>query len=128
VTGRRCTARKEDGERCGARPLRDGERCFVHDPAHAAEAADARRLGGLRRRREGTLTMTYEVGEIDTVEGLRRLLEIAMTDALAMDSGAPKLRILLDIIKTGLKLCEAIEVEQRLAALEAARRGRGFGS
>ena len=122
MTGRRCTASTPSGERCRAWPLRDAERCFAHDPEHAEQAAEARRLGGLRRRREGTLSTTYELGEIDSIEGQRRLLDIIVADALAMDAGAPRLRILLDAIKTAMKLRETTELEARLSALEAALR------
>lgn len=122
MIGRRCTMVKSSGERCGARPLRDGQLCFHHDPEHADAAADARKLGGHRRRREGTLNAAYELGEIDTVDGHRRLLEIVITDALALDNGAPKLRILLAALNTAMKLRDVTEVEARLAALEGARR------
>jgi hypothetical protein len=121
MIGRRCTMVKSSGERCGARPLRDGQLCFHHDPEHADAAADARKLGGHRRRREETLNAAYELGEIDSLDGQRRLLEIVVTDALALDNGVPKLRVILAALNTAMKLRDATEVEARLAALEAAR-------
>ena len=51
TTKRVCAAATADGKRCPVAPLRDGEYCFMHSPDHSAEAAEARRLGGLRRRR-----------------------------------------------------------------------------
>ena len=40
-----------DGRLCRAIPLRDRPYCFWHDPDSEEKAAEARRLGGLRRRR-----------------------------------------------------------------------------
>jgi DNA-binding CsgD family transcriptional regulator len=57
---RRCAHARTDGQPCAMAPLRDRPYCFSHDPERAEEAADARRLGGLRRRREGTIAVAYE--------------------------------------------------------------------
>ena len=54
-------------------PLRDRPYCFSHDPERAEEAAEARRLGGLRRRKEGTIAVAYDLPGLDTVAGIRRL-------------------------------------------------------
>jgi hypothetical protein len=58
---RTCAAVHADGRPCGAGPQLDRAFCFVHDPERAAEVAEARRLGGLRRRREGTIATAYEL-------------------------------------------------------------------
>ena len=47
-----CKGISKGGERCLARPLRDSDFCFWHDPDHVEEAEKARTLGGQRRRRE----------------------------------------------------------------------------
>jgi hypothetical protein len=52
---RRCAGTKPDGQPCQMAPLHDRPFCFAHDPERAAEAAEARRMGGLRRRKEGTI-------------------------------------------------------------------------
>jgi hypothetical protein len=121
---RRCTGQNSVGETCGAWALRDGRYCYLHDPAHADKAAEARKLGGLRRRREGTLNAAFELGDVDTIEGQRRLLEIVVTDALALDNGAPKLRILIVAISTAMKLRETSDLELRLRRLERAQAPR----
>jgi len=54
---RRCAYAKADGQPCRMAPLIDGPYSFAHDPERAAEAAEARRLGGLRRRKEGTIAV-----------------------------------------------------------------------
>jgi hypothetical protein len=56
-----CKGIKQGGDRCLAPPLRDSNFCFWHDPEHQRDAAEARRLGGLRRKREGTLQGAYDL-------------------------------------------------------------------
>ena len=58
---RSCTARKADGSPCGANPMIDEQFCFSHHPDYKQEAAAARRLGGLRRRREKTIEGAYDL-------------------------------------------------------------------
>ena len=90
---RRCAYAKADGQPCQMAPLRDRPYCFAHDPERAEEAADARRLGGLRRRKEGTIAVAYELPGLDTVVGIRRLLDIVVTDGVGLDNGIPRLRV-----------------------------------
>lgn len=47
------------------------------------------------------------------------MLEIALTDTLALDNSVARARALIAIVQTGAKLLEVGEVEERLAALEA---------
>ena len=122
MTGRRCAARNAEGEPCGARPLRDGWFCFVHDPAHATEAAEARKLGGLRRRREGTLSAAFDLGDLRTLEGQWRLLEVAVADIIALDNGIARDRLLVNAVAAAAKLRDATEVDARVTALEAVER------
>ena len=121
---RRCTALAHSGEPCRARPLRDGAYCFLHEPDRAGEAADARRLGGLRRRREGTISAAFELGEIDTLDGQWRLLEVIVTDAIGLTNGVERVRVLLAAVALAAKLREATEVDARILALEAATGAR----
>lgn len=116
---RRCVFVMADGQGCRASPLRDGRHCFLHDPERSAEAAEARRLGGVRRRRESTLEIAYELAGLDSVEGVRRLLEIIVADALSLDNGIGRLRVLIAAVSAAGKLLEAGELEARIAALEA---------
>lgn len=111
-----------DGRPCRAGPQRDRPFCFVHDPERAAEAAEARRLGGLRRRKEGTIAVAYDLPGLDSVEGIRRLLDIVVTDGLGLDNGIARLRVLIAAAGAATKLLEVGDIEARLAALEAANR------
>ena len=63
---RGCTATTADGRPCGSPALRGEPFCHMHHPDHAAEVAEARRLGGLRRRKEATLASVYNLGDAGT--------------------------------------------------------------
>ena len=109
-----------DGRLCRAGPQRERPYCFAHDPERATEAAEARRLGGLRRRKEGTIAVAYDLPGLDSVDGIRRLLEIVSTDGLGMENGVPRLRALISTAVAATNLLKVGEFEERLAALEAA--------
>jgi hypothetical protein len=98
--------------------------CFWHSPAHAEEADEARRLGGLRRRRERTVAGAYEFGGLGTVADIRRLLEVAVIDTLSLENSVARSRTLAYLGHTALKCLEVGELEDRLALLEAAVRSR----
>ena len=84
VMRRQCGFRGPGGEPCRMAPLKDSQFCWVHSPEHAQEVQEARRLGGLRRRKEATLSGAYDFEGLDTVRGIRRLLEVAVMDTLAL--------------------------------------------
>jgi len=117
---RRCAYAKADGQPCQMAPLRDRPYCFAHDPERAEEAADARRLGGLRRRKEGTIAVAYDLPGLDTVVGIRRLLDIVVTDGVGLDNGIARLRVLISTAVAAMNLLKVGELEERLAALEGA--------
>src|SRR5450759_239999 len=117
VIKRRCAFAKSDGEPCAMAPLRDRPFCFAHDPERAAEAAEARRLGGLRRRKEGTIAVAYDLPGLESVAGIRRLLDIVVTDGVGLDNGIPRLRVLISTAVAAMNLLKVGEPEERLAAL-----------
>ena len=75
-------------------------------------------MGGQRRRREGAVSGAYDLEGLDSVEGLRRLLEVAATDALSLDNSVARVRALIAVVQTGAKLLEVGELEDRVAVLE----------
>ena len=105
---------------CQAAPVKDGDHCFWHSPEYAEDVAEARRLGGLRRRREVTVSGAYEVNGLETVGDLRRLLVIASLDTLGPENSIARARTLGYLVGVAGKLLETGELEERLAALEAA--------
>ena len=119
LSTRGCQARKETGEPCRQAPLRDSEFCFWHSPEHAEAAAEARRLGGLRRRKEKTVASAYDIEGLDDIPKIRRLLEIAVFDTLALENSVARSRTLAYLAQVALKTLEVGEFEARLEALEA---------
>ena len=102
--------------------MRDEPFCFWHAPERAEDAAEARRLGGLRRRREKTVSSAYEFAGLGTIESIRRILEIATIDALGLDNSIARARVLIAAALAAAKLLEVGELEERLGQLEAAVR------
>jgi hypothetical protein len=119
VARRSCTFLMPDGRACRAGPQRDRPYCFSHDPERAEEAAEARRLGGLRRRKEGTIAVAYDLPGLDTVAGIRRLLDVVVTDGIGLENGVARLRILISATVAATSLLKVGEFEERLAALES---------
>ena len=124
VARRSCAFVMPDGRACRAGPQRDRPYCFAHDPERAADAADARRLGGLRRRKEGTIAVAYDLPGLDTVVGIRRLLDIVVTDGVGLENGIARLRVLISASAAATNLLKVGEFEERLTALESVV-GRG---
>src|SRR6266508_1789124 len=120
---RRCAYAKADGQPCRMAPLHDRPYCFSHDPERAAEAAEARRLGGLRRKKEGTIAVAYDLPGLDSVAGIRRLLEIVVTDGVGLENGVARLRVLIATAGAATNLLKVGELEDRVAHLEAAVAG-----
>jgi hypothetical protein len=99
--------------------LRDADQCFWHAPERAEDAAEARRLGGLRRRREKTVSSAYDFAGLGTIESIRRILEIATIDALGLENSIARSRVLISAALAAAKLLEVGELEERLSVLEA---------
>ncbi len=120
VVARACNGRNDRGEPCRAAPLRDSDFCLFHDPEHAAALQEARRLGGLRRRREGTVAAAYDFDGLATIPQIRRLVEVAAIDTLGQENSIARSRTLAYLAQVAAALVEKGELEERMAAVEAA--------
>jgi hypothetical protein len=116
---RTCTVTMPDGRLCRAGPQLDRPFCYAHDPERASDAAEARRLGGLRRRKEGTIAIAFDLPGLDTVDGIRRVFQIALADLVGLDNSIARARALIATGGAATKLLTLGDHEQRLAALEA---------
>ena len=125
---RTCSYRHPDGRGCGAAPLREGEYCLWHDPEHAEEVAEARRLGGQRRKRERVVSGAYDFDGLDSIYSIRRLVEVAALDALGLDNSVQRVRALAYLAQVAAGLHEKGELEERIKALEAAVGGGADGA
>ncbi len=99
--------------------MRDGDFCLWHDPEHAEEVAEARRLGGQRRRRERVVAGAFEFNGLESTKDLRRILEVAVVDALGLENSIARVRALASLVTTAAKLLETGEFEERLEAIES---------
>src|SRR5208283_1774380 len=108
-----CKATTSSGDRCRAKPHKDGL-CFFHsDPKKAAELG---RKGGRRNRH--TYTPPLQVAAPESAGDVKRMLAESMAEVRAgkMD---PKLGTTLAYIGTSLlRAFEDAEFEQRLEQLE----------
>jgi hypothetical protein len=102
--------------------MTDGRYCFWHDPATAEEAAEARRLGGLNRRKRKTVGAIYGFHGLRTVEDNQILLETAAVETYLLENSIARNRALAQIAAIGAKLLKVGDHEERIAALEAAGR------
>ena len=108
------------GRDCEAPPGRDSRFCFWHDPDKADEVAEAQRLGGTRRKRERTIAAAYDFTGLGSIDAIRRILEVATTDALSLENSIARVRALISAALAAAKLLETGELEARLAVLELA--------
>jgi hypothetical protein len=118
VVVRTCKALKDDGSRCQAAPLHGGQFCLMHSPEHAEEMAEARRLGGLRRRREKAVSGAYDFEGLADVVQVRRLLEIAVLDTLSLENSVARSRTLAYLAQVALRALEVGDLAERIEALE----------
>jgi len=79
-------------------------------------------MGGLRRRKEGTLAVAYDLPGLDTAEGVRRIFEIVRADLLGQENTIGRARALIAVGVAATNLLKTSEFEERLEALEAAQR------
>jgi hypothetical protein len=118
--GNRCAAVTTGGAPCRQAPLTGRDHCFWHDPDNTNEAQEARRLGGLRRRKERTVAGAYEFDGLASAEQIRRLVEIAVVDTLGLENSVARARTLAYLAQTAAKLLELGDLEFRLQEVESA--------
>ena len=122
---RSCTATKDDGSPCGANPMLEEQFCFSHHPDYTQAAAEARRLGGLRRRREKTIEGAYDLHDRpDSANGISRLLKIITDGLLSMEPSIGRSNALLRAVREAREMMEIGNLAQSIADLEAALKNR----
>jgi hypothetical protein len=110
VVNRGCTFEMPDGLGCRAPAMRGQSHCYWHDPSRLEEAADARRLGGLHRRKATSVATVYDFAGLRTVEGAQRLLETAALETFALDNSIARNRALIAAAQTAPQLIEDAEL------------------
>jgi hypothetical protein len=119
MVARACSYQMPDGRPCRAIPLRDEPHCFWHSPETADELAEARRVGGLHRRKKRTVATIYGFGGLRSIEDHQALLETISVETLALENSIARNRAVNAFVATGVKLLELGDLAARVAALEA---------
>jgi hypothetical protein len=119
MVGRACTYQMPDGRTCRATPLRDQPFCFWHSPETSEDLTEARRMGGLHRRKKRTVATIYGFGGLRSIEDHQALLETITVETLGLENSIARNRALTAIVATGAKLIELGDLATRVAAIEA---------
>lgn len=127
MTKRRCLEQTAAGMPCRAQPGADSNYCFMHDPEHKEEADDARRLGGQRRKREGTLRTVFGIDGFETPEGMRRVIEVAILENFALPNGVARNRAFAFLVTAWTRAYDFSAMEARLVEVERLLSARGSG-
>jgi hypothetical protein len=122
VVSRTCQAMTDKDERCRAAPSRDSNFCVFHDPEYKDAVQEARRVGGMRQRKEVTVAVAYDFEGLESIPLIRRLVEVAALDALALENSLARVRALGYLAQVAVQLLEKGEHEERLEALESVLR------
>ena len=123
---RQCRATNKQGQPCGAFALAGSDFCFHHDPDKAVERKAARAKGG--RARHGRKIATGgndEPVEIATASDVVELLTRTINDCLILENSIQRARAIGYLAGVIVKALEIAELEERVAALEAALKTRG---
>jgi hypothetical protein len=120
MVGRACTYQMPEGRACRATPLRDEPFCFWHSPDTADELTEARRMGGLHRRKKRTVATIYGFGGLRSIEDHQALLETVVIETMTLENSIARNNTVTRMIATGAKLIELGDLATRVAAIEAA--------
>ena len=92
--------------------------CSTSTTTPMAAVGVRRGLGGLRRRREGTIGGAYALEGFRTGADLQRVLELALADTLELENTVPRTRALTQLVSVAARVQETTAWEARLRALE----------
>jgi hypothetical protein len=98
------------------------EFCFNHDPGKARERAVARKAGGESRHSPHGGELGSVASSPRSIPDLFGILDYALAETLALDTGIQRGHLLKSIVMTYADLFKVGELEQRIAALEAKRK------
>ena len=119
MVGRACSFEMPDGRACRAAPLRGESFLFWHSPDTTADLAEARRMGGLHRRKKRTVAAIYGFGGLRSIEDHQALLETVVIETMTLENSIARNSAVTRMIATEAKLIELGDLATRLAAIEA---------
>ena len=124
---KRCSATKADGAQCGGVPYKGGDLCWFHSPHTAADRAAGRRLGGAAKSNRSRARRQLMNAALSPAE-IGGLLSVTLTNVIGGKVEPGVANAAANLARAIVAVKEASEVEERIAALEAAleQGGRGF--
>lgn len=121
---RQCKGETKHGGRCPNAAGASGY-CFTHDPARGGERARARKRGGAHRRIAHAGNADALPKQVRTLPDVLAVLDYALAEALPLENGVQRGRLLVSIAHAFIEAIKTGELEARLDALERALKMRG---
>ncbi len=120
---RHCEATTKSGQPCRGYAIEGSRYCFAHDPAKAAERAQAHIKGG-KARHGRKLATVADLSNVDlgTTEGALTVLTLALRDTLALENSVARNRALGFLATAVLDSLRVVDLDARITAIEAKQR------
>jgi len=118
-----CKATKRNGKRCTTKAGPDGF-CSFHNPAHGKARAEGRKRGGQRHRVPHVADSSAVPKQVRTLDDVLAVLDYALAEAMPLENSVQRGRLLVQIAHAFIEAIKTGELEQRLAAIEAALKGK----
>jgi hypothetical protein len=77
---------------------------------------------------EATISAAYDIEDLNSLDGVRRVLWLVATDTLSLDNSVSRNRTLIYLMVVALKVIEVGAHEERITTLEQAVRGKQIQS
>lgn len=123
---KQCTATKVNGEPCGAFALPDETMCWSHHPENQDAVKDAQRRGGKNRSAARRAAKVWaSAGKQIRPHELPDLLRGCILRVASGQMEPAQASAIASLAKTSLQLSHDLELEARIAALEAAAADTG---
>ena len=115
-----CKAKTHSGQACRSQAIKGSQFCFIHDPAQGAARAKARKRGGERRRVPHAGDVSRIPVSVRTIEDVLKVLDYALAESMSLENSIQRGRLIVAIAGAFIEAIKTGELEQRLAAIEAA--------
>ena len=115
-----CKAKTVGGEKCRVPALKGSQFCFTHSPEVGAARAQARKRGGQRRRVPHAGNPETLPASVRTIDDVLKVLDYALAESMPLENSIQRGRLIVAIAGAFIEAIKTGELEQRLAAIEAA--------
>jgi hypothetical protein len=116
----KCQTKTQSGLACRSQAIKGSQFCFIHDPTQGAARALARKRGGQRQRVPHAGNSENIPASVRTIEDVLKILDYALAESLPLENSIQRGRLIVAIAGAFVEAIKTGELEQRLAAIEAA--------